>query len=325
MNKLISSELWTEINRLAKKSKVKLVAVAYVTSDNIIRFKEGDLFIVDASDQAIRSGQTSAPLLKRAFEGGVDLYSCPNLHAKVMLLDGVAVVGSANISQSSERSLIEVALLTDNPAVVSATRNFLQKLQDHSTLIDQSFIRRISSLEVVRSAGRRFYLSKKPRLKIKLNTPRTWLVSVTWMDEGRYEKEIPYAEKGAEEAEKLLNKPSSEVGWIRFTKDRSRFVKEAKAGDSVIQISSKSMKSRKPDTVYFHTPILLRQKEPNCTRFFFEHPTNAERTTLTWGQFTKLAKRIGLPFKVGRHTTRLLPEEYSEALVALWKESKKRK
>lgn len=302
-----------------------MAAVAYVTSDSMLQFNEDDLLIVDASDQAIESGQTSAPLLRRAFENGVALYSCRTLHAKVMLFDGVAVIGSANVSQSSERSLIEAALLTDHPSTVSMTRAFLQKLQDNSTLISKRFIERICSLEVKKSNRRRFDTLKRPDFSVKLDTPLTWLVSVSWADEERYESERPYIEKGSEKAEKLLSKSSSEIGWIRFTQDKPRFVREAKVGDSVIQIWSDSAKSKIPDTVFPHATILLRQREPSCIRFFIEHPANVDKTSLTWRQFIKLTKRVGLPFNVGRYTTRLLPEEYSDALAALWKESKKRK
>ncbi len=299
-----------------------MAAVAYVTNDNCVKFEEGDLLIVDASNEAIESGQTSAPLLRRAFKKGAELYSCRGLHAKVMLFGGIAVIGSANISQSSERSLVEAALLTDNPDIVAMARNFIEKLRENSKLIDKGFINRINALKVKRPVRRSFNPSKKRGLEIKLNTPRTWLVSVTLLDEERYEEEIPYAERGAEKAEELLNKSSSEVGWIRFTQGRSRFLREAKPFDSVIQIWRDSSKSKKPNAVYFHAPILSRQKEPTCTRFFFERYANAERNALTWSQFTKLAKRAGIPFKVGHYTTRLLPNEYSSALAVLWKEAK---
>lgn len=324
MHKLISSGLWNEINRLAEKSKVKMAAVAYVTNDNSIKFEEGDLLIVDASNEAIESGRTSAPLLRRAFKKGAELYSCRGLHAKVMLFDGIALVGSANISQSSERSLVEAVLLTDNPNIVAMARNFIEKLRENSKLMDMSFINRINALKVERPIRKGFNPSKKRGLKIKINTPRTWLVSVTWLDEERYEEEITYAERGAEKAKELLSKSSSEVGWIRFTQAKSRFLREAKPFDSVIQIWSDSTKSKRPDAVYFHAHILSRQKEPTCTRFFFEDYANAERNALTWSQFKKLAKQVGVPFKVGRYTTRLLPDEYSSALASLWKEAKNR-
>jgi phosphatidylserine/phosphatidylglycerophosphate/cardiolipin synthase-like enzyme len=40
--------------------------------------------------------------LNRLLKRGIELYHCQGLHAKVMLFDNVAVVGSANISQSSQ-------------------------------------------------------------------------------------------------------------------------------------------------------------------------------------------------------------------------------
>jgi len=178
MDKLVSGELWKEIKRLAKKSKRRMAAVAYVTNDELVTFKEGDLLIVDASNQSIKSGQTSAPLLHKAFEHGAAIYSCPGLHAKVMLLDNVAVIGSANISRSSQQFLIEAAYITDHPSAVAMTRALIQQLQDISTSVDASFIKRINSIEVNRSAFRGFHGAKKQGVSVKVKTPRTWIVSL---------------------------------------------------------------------------------------------------------------------------------------------------
>src|SRR6266576_3458871 len=98
MQKIISNNLWGEIQRLALKSKTKRAAIAYVTTDKYLKFGKGDVLVVDASDAAIACGETSAAVLKQAYKRGAELYSSDRLHAKFILLDHVAVVGSANLS-----------------------------------------------------------------------------------------------------------------------------------------------------------------------------------------------------------------------------------
>lgn len=323
MNKLVSKGLWAEVARLAKKSRVKMAAVAYVTSDEFIEFGEGDLLIVDASEPAIKSGQTSAQVLRRAVERGAEVFSCQGLHAKVMLLDGIAVVGSANVSHSSAHHLIEAALLTDSPVTVSTARTFLQRLSDNADPVDEAFLERITSLHVRKSRGLPAHPSVKAPFSVKLDEARTWLVSVTRLDEDRYEAEKGYVLKGEEKAGARLSRASSDVGWIRYTGSDSLFVREARRDDLVIQIWKEKREGKRPDYVMAHAPILLRQKEPNCVRFFIERWGNSDETALTWGQFQKLAGKVELPFRVGPSCTRLLPGDCSRMLSELWRQAKK--
>ena len=64
MQSIHTDSLWTEIERLATASRYRVAAVAYVTDDEIVQFGEGDLLVVDASDNAIKTGQTDRRVLK---------------------------------------------------------------------------------------------------------------------------------------------------------------------------------------------------------------------------------------------------------------------
>ena len=63
MQKVLSSDIWKEIGKRAKAADRRKAAVAYVTKDQI-GFQTGDVLVVDASRNAVASGQTSAPLLR---------------------------------------------------------------------------------------------------------------------------------------------------------------------------------------------------------------------------------------------------------------------
>jgi len=323
MNQVTSKDLWRRIAQLASKSGRRMAAIAYATSEEAIRFGEGDTLIVDASEHAVACGQTSASLLNHAYKRGAEVYSLPGLHAKVLLLDETAVIGSANLSSSSVNTLVEAAIVTDHPAAVATTRAFIEAVKTRATPIDSKYLRRLSSIKVNRGFLWAISGAAAKPVSIPLAEHRTWLVSVALLDESRYEDERERAESGLDEARRLLTRKSSDANWIRYPSDKTRFVKEAKSGDSVIQMWSESHKDRFPTAVYFHSPILMRRREPNCIRIYVEETANSERTALTWRQFLRLTKQIGLPFKVSPHSVRVVPDSYSDALAALWKKQRK--
>jgi len=312
MQKIISNNLWGEIQRLALKSKTKRAAIAYVTTDKYLKFGKGDVLVVDASDAAIACGETSAAVLKQAYKRGAELYSSDRLHAKFILLDHVAVVGSANLSSSSANQLLEVAAVTDSPPIMSGLSVVIDQLTRQCKPVDQDFIKHISSIKVIRRP-RANRLSRKIQLDSQKN--RTWIIGVRELDDSHYVDEAEAITKGEAKAEKLKSVRKAEVGWLRWS-GKSRFRAEAKKGDTVIQIW-RSLRGKKP-TVYKRAAILLRQEEPKCTRFFIEEPRNAESESLSWLRFNKLLKRVNFPGRVGPTSERLVKPEMAEALYSLW-------
>jgi phosphatidylserine/phosphatidylglycerophosphate/cardiolipin synthase-like enzyme len=125
-----------------------MAAVAYVSSDAIVAFGAGDTLITDATDDAISAGQTRASVLDEAFRRGATLYSCPDLHAKVLVFRGTAVIGSCNLSASSANTLTEAAWVTTGATAVTASRTFITGLISHSHLIDRAFLDRILQIPV---------------------------------------------------------------------------------------------------------------------------------------------------------------------------------
>lgn len=150
MIRLSINALWADIESLAMNAAIKQAAVAYVTDESRIKFGNGDILIVDASDKAIASGQTKAEVIKRAFNRGAKIYSLPNLHAKVMLLDEMAVIGSSNISTFSSQILKEAAIITDSKDIIVSVRNFIHQLKNDTSAqkVDKKFIKRIFSIPV---------------------------------------------------------------------------------------------------------------------------------------------------------------------------------
>lgn len=311
MNELLSSGLWPRIRQLAKRAKKKSAAIAYVTDDRYIKFGKGDVLVTDASDEAIKSGQTSTAVLKAALKRKADISSIAGLHAKMYVFDRIAVVGSANLSKESERRT-EAALFTDQPTAVSSARVLIERLKAKGDTVNEAFISRISKLPVKRRKGGAVSRGKPPEDPM----PRSWLVGLKPVQ--HKEGEQPVVEQGTEEAEMHVSDEDSSVSSIRF-RGNSRFRREAKAGDVVVCIWTAKSKG-KPTAVYQHAPILLRKddEENDVTWLFVEEYDDAEETTLTWKQFEKLYKQIGITGKLSQWPSRELARHHSDALHDLW-------
>ncbi len=113
MQRVLGKDLWAEARKQARASKSRKTAIAYVTRD-LIGFRKGDTLVVDASTLAIKNGETDARLLQKLQKKGVQLYDCTDLHAKILLLNDKAIIGSGNMSSSSESRMVEAALMSDH-------------------------------------------------------------------------------------------------------------------------------------------------------------------------------------------------------------------
>jgi phosphatidylserine/phosphatidylglycerophosphate/cardiolipin synthase-like enzyme len=145
-----SSKLWTSNEQLALNAQHKIAAVAYVSDDSLIRFARGDMLIVDASDEHIASGATSAAVLAAAVSRGAKVYSLPSLHAKLMVFDNHVVIGSANISASSASGLRGAGVISDSPALISNVLSLINNLKNGSKRVNDRFLKRISRIIVQR-------------------------------------------------------------------------------------------------------------------------------------------------------------------------------
>jgi phosphatidylserine/phosphatidylglycerophosphate/cardiolipin synthase-like enzyme len=144
MHEVACLQLWQKLEGLAKKARCRRAAVAYVTNDLKVKFGKGDLLVVDASDNAIRSGQTSASVLRSAHGRHATIFNLPGLHAKLLLFDRIAVIGSANLSNYSVTHLIEAGLITDDLPTVFAVNSLIEQLADQAQKVDKPFLDRIA-------------------------------------------------------------------------------------------------------------------------------------------------------------------------------------
>jgi hypothetical protein len=131
---LLTNDIWKSITSAAKRSrKPSFVAVAYFGqgASKLLPLRVNSRLVVDASENAVKGGQTHPADLKLLQKRGVIIYSVPNLHAKIYVFDDIALIGSANVSNHSARTLIESVIRTTDPGTVRSAKLFVENLCLH--------------------------------------------------------------------------------------------------------------------------------------------------------------------------------------------------
>ena len=208
---LHSSRLWSQVSRVRGNGPV-VAAVAYANEDHL-RLRAKDILICDASDDRIASGATSHALLSKLASRRVQLWHLDKLHAKVIRTSDHVVVGSANMTANS-RTLVEAAILTDDPNALRQVDAMLQGLLMSSKLrrIDAAFLRRIESIPVKPGGGggrrqQREHQQANDRASI------AWLIGYSYFTERQQAKamEIASAATGKDELPEFIQATPKEA------------------------------------------------------------------------------------------------------------------
>jgi hypothetical protein len=127
---LLTNHIWPTLTAAVKTSPRPAVAVAYFGQGaaKLLPLPHGSHIVVDASDGAVKSGQTCPAELIKLLKRGVRVYSRKNLHAKIFVLGTKLFVGSANVSQHSAHALREAMVVTTDRSAVAAARTFIREL-----------------------------------------------------------------------------------------------------------------------------------------------------------------------------------------------------
>lgn len=314
MQKVLSNELWRTIRVKASRVGRRQAAIAYVTQD-LLGFRREDTLIVNASRSAISSGETDAPLLRKLFRKGVRIYDCKSLHAKIILLGDVAIIGSGNMSHSSVNGLIEAGVITDHQTTVSGVASLIEQLRSQSVELSTKQIAKLCRIKVIRGGRLVPGGSKRHKPRISRLGNKTWLLGVREDSE----EPKPAEQKKIDEATDVLRKKTGDhdfdPDWIRWAAT-SKFGRNCKEGDSVIQIW-RSNNAKKPTCVYRSTPILLRQTARHWVRGYLRQPAGSYNE-MRWGKFKRLIKELGYGRRVGSRSEILLDADMADAINRRW-------
>lgn len=310
MQKLLLSSIWSQIKTLSKQAHRTQSAIAYVSSSGYLHLKPGDTLIVNASEPAIKSGATSAKVLSKWHRDGVNLFSSDRLHAKLIVMDEFAFIGSANASILSAEQLNEAVLLTDSPVVVSQARSFIYQFAQEAESPTKDRIKQLCKIKVARQ-------------KIPLGTRRktfvasgdtTWVVSKVDLDERKYANE----QRDVEQAQRKLatSYPKADPTWIRWT-GKSRFRNQTKNGDRFI-VHTRETTRGTPYEVHPPSTLLEKQDQGKWTRFYYDPELSRPKKTLSWKAFRDLLKVAGVHKKLEKNTTASLSFQEAMELECLW-------
>ena len=291
MNCLLASDIWPTIKKLTRKARRVQAAIAYFTDVSNLTLRKGDLLIVDASESTIKSGGTDAHLLRRLGREGVRICGQPDLHAKVLVIDQKAVIGSANASVSSS-GLYEAAILTTDPAVVSQARSFIHQLAKKSKHLIGADLDALCKIKVVRAAG--CGGARKKTGRITAQGDRIWIVNAEDSDPKEFQEEADAVKKV--ENELKANYPSADPYWIRIEGNK-KVRKQAKEGDRFVVVSTKKGK-KPPYAVSPPATVLRKQPRKLWTRFYYDPELEAPRRNLKWKTFKELYNKLGRNRKV---------------------------
>ncbi|MEH0986308.1 phospholipase D-like domain-containing protein [Micromonospora sp. CPCC 205556] len=119
MIQLVADGTWHGLEDYLHADVCKRAAISYIgpAAADLLDLTADDMIIVDGSDVALLAGQVDPNTISRWHKAGVDVRTLPNLHAKMIHLEGgetYAIIGSANASARSRDLLREAAVLTDD-------------------------------------------------------------------------------------------------------------------------------------------------------------------------------------------------------------------
>lgn len=139
MPTFLSDEVWPRLRALSRRRSCSaLVAVPFIGSraSERLPLRRGDILVTKFDRAAIASGHVDPREIVGYIKKGVEVHSVRNLHAKVYVFGRIAIVGSANVSASSERQLKEAACECDDRRVVSASREFVLGLRGEAVELE---------------------------------------------------------------------------------------------------------------------------------------------------------------------------------------------
>lgn len=143
----VADDLWSQLRSLADTRKRRAwVAVPYLGPGAARRLplRSGDVLVTCCSESTARAGLVDPREIVVFIKRGVEVHSVSNLHAKVYVFGRRAIVGSANVSATSEQHLIEAGCVLSSPKLVAECRDFVKRLRGE--VVELEFARRLIPL-----------------------------------------------------------------------------------------------------------------------------------------------------------------------------------
>jgi hypothetical protein len=215
---------------LARQRGPKFVAVPFIGTGagERLPLAKGDLLVTKIDESAVKAGLIKPDEVSDYIKKGVEVHHVKNLHAKVFVFPEMVVVGSTNLSASSELHLLEAALLTNHPKIRSDCEAFVCSLR--GDLVGLEFTNKLRRL--YRPPRGIFGQLKKSRQPEPVLQSELWAVKLVEEPRTRFESEQVH--KGRLAASRHI-KNTKFFALEDFLWPRDGFLKRLKLGDRLLQ------------------------------------------------------------------------------------------
>jgi len=308
-----SGDTWRTLRSISRHRNCPLYVAAPFLGDGggkLLHLKRGDVLIVALTIANSRNGSVCPKEIERLQAKGVKVCLSPVLHAKVLLCGRKAVVGSANLSQTSFNRLDEAAMLTTDAKVVKHIRAWFQQ----RTLEEVSPEWLAVCAKAYRPPKGGFGLRGKAAHPAGSTL---WLIGLNF-SEPYPQDEIAIERQGAAQAKGELSDPSRfTVQPIRWT-GRDSFLNQIRKGDRVVQIM-RAVDSRSHYAEELARLIGMRKTKSRrgveVTYLYLEAPKRPKRTP--WGKFKRSCSEYGLRLKADTATRQITNPAQVAKIMAL--------
>ncbi len=313
----LNEALWQTLTKRIKSAKHVEAAIAYVGhgGSKLLPLRRGHRLIVDMSAATVKAGSTDPREIEILRNRGVEVFTRRNLHAKIVVLDNAAMVGSANVSEQSNEILDEAAILTNDALTVRRARDFIDRLCTEPVL--PKYLEQC--IQLYRSPR---FGEGKTRTSSQQRIPhaKLWMVNL-WGDYSIPESEIERYEQSAKEAQKLLKDPSRSETWSFHWPHKPKMADELEAGDWVIEVTTYKDKTTViyPPAQFLSLDQYARDVKSGKQRYVFHLEAPKGGQGLAWADFRRVAKSILSSRELNKRRTRPIRDvQIADALLRIW-------
>ena len=313
---LINEQYWQKLQKSIKGARYVEAAIAYFGSEGakILKLRPGDRLIVDMSISTVKAGGTNPYEVENLINKGISVFTRKNLHAKIVIVDKSIFVGSANISNNSQKFLDEAAIFTNDRVSVLRAQNFIERCCSEPVMPEY-----LEECKKVYSPPK-FKNGKKTSVKSSRAThAKLWIVSL----QAGYvpDAEIGEYEKGEEKALKNIDAKKSKADSFHWPY-KPKMADEIEPGDWMIQIVEQADKQTivHPPGQFLLLHKYIRNKKTGQKRYVFHLEIPKRLRSLKWVRFKKIGASILSKEKLAKpRTMPVRGIDAADGLLRIWK------
>lgn len=265
------------------------------------------------SASTVRAGGTDPREIEKLMNRGVKVFTRRNLHAKLVIAGKSVISGSTNVSKRSGNLLDEAAIWTNEPAVLSRARNFIDRLCTEP--VRSEYLAECKKLyKPPKLAAEQMGAKNGER---RVSHAKLWIVNLHegWIPKG----EAKRYEQGENKAAKLIRETDRCETDSFHWPNKPKMADQLEVGDWFVQvIKHKDEKVRVyPPGRFLLLDGYIRAAGKERWVFHLEVPKRGE--TMDWKQFRRRAtSAFGANAPLTPRTRPIRDIRAADSILSLW-------